>query len=280
MFSMKARELLYLSFLFFTLSHLLFAHDRAAAGAHPLSLLAPPYNAKCDGATDDQAAIQAAFNDALTNGYSVQFPAGTCLTSTIVWRGQSFFGAGMGLSILKGKPGLDVLQTPDGATSFVANTHVQEINIQVDASALGSNAFPNRIFGTGGGWSMGSYYNATGCTASISAASNVLSISGSSPYCPDFTSTMYTWTGAPILVKGAGAAGADLATTIASVLGSSSATLASAASTAVTGGSANITLLLNPAIAAGNFAFNATNCAGATATAGSTTATVPCAKFT
>ena len=54
-------------------------------------MTAPPFNAKCDGMTDDRAGIQAAFEQALARAEIVQFPPGTCLTSTIVWKGHPFF---------------------------------------------------------------------------------------------------------------------------------------------------------------------------------------------
>ncbi len=125
-----------------------------------LLVTAPPYNAKCDGATDDQASIQAAFNDAYSNGYSVEFPAGTCLTSTITIKGQSFFGHGKYVTTIIGKPGQDVFATPDPSTNSVIrqSTHIHDLSIQVDATvdasataAGGNNTFSSRVTGTGGG---------------------------------------------------------------------------------------------------------------------------------
>src|SRR3974390_1387308 len=52
--------------------------------------------------------IQAAFNDAYTQNAQVQFPAGTCLTSTIIWKGPGFYGAGVSATIIQGMPGKDV----------------------------------------------------------------------------------------------------------------------------------------------------------------------------
>lgn len=121
-----------------------------------ISVIAPPYNAKCDGLTDDQTAIQAAFNAATTNKWQIQFPAGTCLTSTIVYKGQSFFGAGQEITFIKGQPGLDVFQSPDNNTfSFPAGTAIHDLSIVIDTSinaaataAGGNNTFPNRKAGT------------------------------------------------------------------------------------------------------------------------------------
>ncbi|MGB6191786.1 MAG: glycosyl hydrolase family 28-related protein, partial [Terracidiphilus sp.] len=125
-----------------------------------LLVTAPPYNAQCDGVTDDQAAIQAAFNDAYTNGYSVEFPAGTCLTSTITIKGQSFFGHGKYVTTIVGRPGQDVFATPDPSTSpvFRQSAHIHDLSIQVNATvdasasaAGGNNMFPYRVTGTAGG---------------------------------------------------------------------------------------------------------------------------------
>jgi Pectate lyase superfamily protein len=125
-----------------------------------LLVTAAPYNAKCDGVTDDQAAIQAAFNDAYTNGYSVEFPAGTCLTSTIQMKGQSFFGHGKYVTSIVGRPGQDVFQTPDPSTNprFPQSAYIHDLSIQVDASVDasataggGNNTFPYRVTGTAGG---------------------------------------------------------------------------------------------------------------------------------
>lgn len=119
-----------------------------------------------DYGTLDTAAIQAAFTDAIINtsalpsckatGCQIYFPAGQCLTDTIVWKGQSFFGAGMqGQSTVLGMPGKDVFQTPDapfGATPF---TYVHDLVVLLDQSvdasntaAGGNNRYPNRISGT------------------------------------------------------------------------------------------------------------------------------------
>jgi hypothetical protein len=120
-----------------------------------ISIIAPPYNAKCDGVTDDQTAIQAAFNAAYSTGASVQFPKGTCLTSTIVYKGQSFFGAGIGLTFIQGQPGQDVFQSPDNNSyTMLFGTSFHDLNIVVNTSinaaataAGGNNTFPNRIAG-------------------------------------------------------------------------------------------------------------------------------------
>jgi len=235
-----------------------------------LLVTAPPYNAKCDGVTDDQTAIQAAFNDAYTYSESVQFPAGTCLTSTISWKAQPFFGAGVSLTIIRGKPGQDVFATPDGVswTKPVAGTLVHDLRIQVDGtvdasgSPQGNNTFPNRIAGTLGGasnpvtpaispgpWPFGTAF----CTASISAgALNTLNLSG----CPPLTN-LETWRviGAPITVNGVGAGGTNLVTTIASVVNATTLTLTTPASSAGTGLSGTFLSPITPPWYIGNCGF-------------------------
>jgi Pectate lyase superfamily protein len=242
-----------------------------------LLVTAPPFNAKCDGVTDDNAGIQAAFNEALARAESIQFPAGTCLTSTITWKGQPFFGAGTAATIIKGKPGQDVFATPDGNTWTAPNggTLVHDLKIlvdnSVDASAApqGNNTFPNRIAGTlggasnfispaiaSGGAAFGTYNGvASGCTAVINSGSlNTLVLTG----CPSLTNDrIQTWrtVGAPITVKGVGPSGADLVTTIASIVNSTTLTLTTPATSSGTGLSGTF---LNPITAPyyiGNCAF-------------------------
>ena len=206
-----------------------------------ISVIAPPYNAKCDGTTDDQTAIQAAFTAAYSGGQQIQFPAGTCLTSTIVWKGQSFFGAGKGITFIQGQPGQDVFQTPDN-NSYVllAGATVHDLNIvvnvTVNAAATaggGNNTFPNRIAGIpfgGGSFPIpivpGAVNLAPGAPATCGATTGV-----------NATATTTTATlvctlgigydfagidpglviGAPISIAGAGAAGADYSGTITGV---------------------------------------------------------------
>lgn len=242
------------------------ANTSATSANKVLYVVAPPYNAKCDGTTDDQTAIQTAFNDAQTNGYTVQFPAGTCLTSTITWKGQPFFGAGVTVSKVKGKPGQDVFATPDGNTwTPPANgTLVHDIQIQVDntidasASSHGNNTFPNRIAGTLGGTTnlvtptispgpvaFGTYtgvtpnYN-TQCSGTISAGTlNQITFSGANCLAANSGAGLNhldSWRviGAPITVKGANTGGTDLVTTI-SAVSSNGLTLTMAASAVAAG---------------------------------------------
>jgi hypothetical protein len=203
-----------------------------------LLVTAPPFNAKCDGVTDDEAGIQAAFDQALARAENVQFPVGTCLTSTITWKGQPFFGAGITATVIQGKPGQDVFRTPDGIawSSPIAGTLVHDLRIKVDntvdasGAPHGNNTFPNRIAGTLGGTShpvspaispgpasFGTYNGiASRCTGAINGgALDTLILSG----CASLTS-LEPWRiiGAPITVKGVGTGGADLVTTIASVV--------------------------------------------------------------
>ncbi len=126
-----------------------------------LLVTAAPYNAKCDGATIDTTAIQAAFNDAAAHGESVEFPAGTCKTGAIDISGGkttqtpvSFFGEGQSVSKVVGLPGQDVFYWPDGqpltGTAFTFHDLMIDVDNSVDASGP-AGSFPNRITGTLGG---------------------------------------------------------------------------------------------------------------------------------
>jgi hypothetical protein len=231
-----------------------------------LLVTAPPYNAKCDGVTDDQAAIQAAFNDAVTYGYSVQFPAGTCLTSTVTIKGQSFFGAGVGITFVKGQPGQDVFATPDAAGNLISNASIHDLTIEPDASVNaassvvgGNNTFPNRITGTAGGTTPLAVPPAPGpmmftpgssgnCGGSMSASSSTLTVS-----CGYFTSVASSLVvGEAITVNGAGTAGANLVSTVASVVNGTQVTLASSASTAVSNATVTLATPMTPPWYIGN----------------------------
>ena len=219
-----------------------------------LLVTAPPFNAKCDGHTDDNVGIQAAFDEALAHSETVQFPPGTCLTGTIVWKGQPFFGAGINATIIRGRPGEDVFQTPDGNSweGPKAGALVHDLRIEVDDSTdvssapQGTGKFPNRIAGTLGGLSnpitpaispgpeaFGTYNGVNlQCSGTITAGSlKTLTISG--PHCAGDLRRIEAWRiiGAPITVKGAGARGSDLTTTIASVVDSNTLSLRDAAAT-------------------------------------------------
>ncbi len=207
-----------------------------------INVMAPPFNAKGDCVTDDSAAIQAALNvqkTALTQ-ITVYFPAppgGCYLTSTLTFTGASmqgqagagFVGTGGGV-ILKGKPSLDVLHIPDPNTAGSINPRtgwaIHDLVIEVDDSVDASASFPHRKPGR------------TVQDAAMTASSNVFTSVYAEITCGD--------TGQNILVKGAGAGGADLSTTIANVSpcwsnGTATVTLAASASTTVSNAYAYIT---------------------------------------
>jgi hypothetical protein len=202
-----------------------------------INVTAPPYSAKCDGATDDHAAIQSAFNDALAQGKVVEFPSGTCVTSTIVWKGQSFYGKGKTQTVIKGKPGQDVFQGPDSSLNYQNPLSIHDLTIVVDDSVDAIASFPNRVSGTAGGLTPLTNPPAPGPVifgngapgvpyGSVTAGSNALSISNGG---------FGSWaTGMPITVNGAGPSGATLSTTIASVIDWNNVQLAVNASTTVT----------------------------------------------
>ncbi len=214
-----------------------------------INVMAAPYNAKGDCTTDDQAAIQSAINAAGTfNPPAVVYfpkPAGGCyLTSTITWNGASLEGqpsigitpaTGTAGVILRGKPGQDILHVSDpSAVSTAAPARswsIRDLVFQVDDSIDASASFAHR-------W-PGRWFN----DAAMTAGSAQFTSTNANVSCGDI--------GQNILVKGAGAAGADLSTTISSVSPCTghrtrTITLAAAASTSVASAAAYITPLNLP----------------------------------
>jgi hypothetical protein len=238
------------------------ATSTASSVNNVLYVKAAPYNAKCDGTTDDQTAIQSAFDDAGSTK-SVQFPAGTCLTSTITWKGQSFYGAGVQLTTILGKPGQDVFQGPQpfNYPSFVT---IHDIQIKVDASVNaaatavgGNNTFPNRISGTysgttpipanlGGPPAPGPLMFSTsipgGCGLNATATTTTVTVS-----CARFDNAPMlngvakgTLIGQPITITGAGSSGGTYTGTITAYISSTQLTVSPAISTTVSGASATM----------------------------------------
>ncbi len=216
------------------------AQSVAASVNSQLNVMAPPFNAKGDCVTDDSAAIQAALNVQKTGStqITVYFPAppgGCYLTSTLTMTGASMQGqAGGGFVgqpgagvILRGRPSQDVLHIPDpttpGSVGPRAGWAIKDIVLSPDASVDATSGFPHRWPGK---WDQ---------TCSMTASSAVLTCTKMEFSCADI--------GQNILVKGAGAAGADLSTTVATVSpcwqniassGQPKVTLTAAASTSVT----------------------------------------------
>lgn len=232
-----------------------------------ISVLESPYNASCDGVTNDQAAIQAAFNDAMppaqgglyVNGASIQFPAGICKTGTITWMGQNFFGAGVTQTTILGEPGQDVFATPDSAATLLFGAYVHDMTIESDgtvnaaATAVsGNNTFPNRIYGTAGGttalpassggppapggMAFGPAVTGT-CDGSMTNGSPILTVP-----CAEFLNGVPSsfLVGQIATVVGAGTSGGTLTTTVASVTDNSHIVLAANASTTTSTASGTI----------------------------------------
>jgi len=206
---------------------------------------------------DDQAAIQAAFTDALIGssnalctitGCSIQYPAGKCLSSTITYNGQSFFGAGIGVTELVGMPGQDNFQSPDSAITM-DSAYIHDLLIDIDTSVNkaataggGDNTFPNRISGTAGGTTPltvpiamdGFTFGAAtplNCFGSMTSGSAILTLCSTS----FFTSIPPSFlVGQPVSVSNAGSAGGGLTSTVASVTDVNHVVLANTASTTTT----------------------------------------------
>ena len=211
----------------------------SGGGAPQSQINVTAYGAKGDCVTDDQPAIQSALNvqGVSTPQITVYFPAppgGCYLTSTLQMTGASMQGqAGAGFVgvppagvILKGKPSQDVLHIPDpttvGSVAPKPGWAIQDMVIEPDASVDASASFPHRWPGK---WDQ---------TCSITSSSHTLTCTKMEFSCADI--------GQNILIKGAGAAGADLSTTVATVTpcwhnvassGQPTVTLTAAASTTV-----------------------------------------------
>jgi hypothetical protein len=163
------------------------------------------YGAKCDNAADDTTAIQTAFSAAAAGGQPVYFPPGTCyVAGPITYKGQSFYGAGEKLSTIRGAPGKDVFVTIDpvagdngsGQAGWQASVH--DIQLQVDSTSDVSASNTNRILGR-------HFYD-----AAMTSGSAVLTSAQA-----EFTAGDV---GHSIQVNGAGASGANLVTTISSLV--------------------------------------------------------------
>jgi hypothetical protein len=175
------------------------------------------YGATGDCVTDDHDAITAAFRASDAYATSTTLPAtvvfpkppgGCYLTSTFTWYGESFQGQSGGIGDLaatkwpvkiKGMPGQDVLQAPDPSTSasifpWWHSWTIRDITLQV---VDGTNSFPHR-------W-PGKWFD----DVTTTNGSPVISTIAGELSCGD--------TGQAIKIAGAGASGADLVTTIASI---------------------------------------------------------------
>ena len=177
-----------------------------------INVMAPPFNAKGDCSTDDQAALNACLRgaDALAFGNSLPAvvdlpkpPGGCYKTSTLAWYGESIEGQALdtgtgGGVIIKGQPGEDILHVNDPTTAttpFYNGWELEHLSFEVDNTSAGS--FPNRL--------PGRSFDDAGMTAS----SAILTSANGAVSCPDI--------GQAIQVNGAGSGGANLVTTISNV---------------------------------------------------------------
>jgi hypothetical protein len=215
-----------------------FAGPITASINSQINVMAPPYNAKGDGITDDAVAINAACTaaKALHPAAVVYFPkpSNVYLTSTLTQctnvsllgqapgTGNALGGGGV---TLRGKPGQDIIHGEDpntvSAPTFGGSTwSINHIQFMLDDSIDASASFPHRWPGR---WTQ---------DGAITSGSAVLTATKQEFTCSDV--------GSAIRIKGAGTSGADLITTIASLPtcnagsnGSPTATLATTASTTV-----------------------------------------------
>ncbi len=218
--------------------------------------IAPPYNAKCDGVTDDHAALQAALEDGYTLQRPIQLPPGVCKTSTLTYKCQVIKGAGKAQTTLLGaSAGQDVLLAATGLSIWSCATTISDMTIKVDTSVDrsntayggGDNTFSERLTGTAGGPSsapitlaaadggplnVGPSVFPTGATISLSTPTT-LTAGGVAANVRFDVMAPFLIIGKPITVNGAGPSGGNLVTTVSAVVNSTTITLAAPASTAV-----------------------------------------------
>lgn len=111
-------------------------------------VLVKDFGAKCDGVTDDEAAVQNAVNAAL----QIQFPAGTCvLNGTVTLRaGTILRGGGMGVSIIKqgGVSGssMGTFYADSGAAGTkLAGIQIIDMTIYGQSDVLGFSEFQHLV---------------------------------------------------------------------------------------------------------------------------------------
>ena len=103
------------------------------------------FGAVGDGVIDDTVALAAAFAQSDTSGVPVLIPKGIFLTDTIDWRVQSIVGVSVGQSIIKGKPGQDVLLVNATVGQFYRdNGLLADFTIVVDDSLDVAASFSTR----------------------------------------------------------------------------------------------------------------------------------------
>lgn len=114
-----------------------------------------PYNAKCDGSTNDLTAIQAAINAAAAtgNGGTVIFPVGQCnilgtLTITtnnivLIGQGPRLTGTGNGTTIMETSASADIIDITGSNSSFpssyLQSVYVRELTIDRNISPTTSS---------------------------------------------------------------------------------------------------------------------------------------------
>ena len=105
----------------------------------------PPYNAKCDGATDDTAAIQAAV-DAHPVAAVFYFPAATCKASgtILAYSGQSFIGAG-GMGAASGQTIIQRTGTSTSAMFGPKNRTIDTKSVHVLNIAFDGGGYANPV---------------------------------------------------------------------------------------------------------------------------------------
>jgi hypothetical protein len=116
----------------------------SAPGGKTFLVTSSPYNAKCDGTTDDSVAIQAAINAAQANGSgTVVFPFGTCITSTTLTITASYVSLQgqyqRGSVIQNSTAGNDILQITGASPQSQVFNQINNLTFQRSVAGTGTS---------------------------------------------------------------------------------------------------------------------------------------------
>jgi hypothetical protein len=114
---------------------LLGANTRCVPEADVINVACAPYNARCDGVTNDAPAINAAVAAAEATGGVVQLPAGTCQIESSIEIGATltFRGRGRGRSILRTSSNITLLNVDTPITApaiMISDLTIEDLTLQ------------------------------------------------------------------------------------------------------------------------------------------------------
>lgn len=131
------------------------------------------FGAYGDGSHDDTTALTNLMAASLAAGLGCYFPEGTYLTGTLRYSFQNLRGDGPDVTVIQGKPALDVFYAPDPSISEAGSIASAPVpfrveNLSVFTDSSGSPAFSRPIYPLKGAWGVGvtvhagQYYTSSG----------------------------------------------------------------------------------------------------------------------